>query len=179
MIENRQVILESFETPRTRRTEASWVGRGSSAEVDGRGKRILVVEDEEALRACLRMMLELEGHRVTEACNGAEGLNLFKIGEFDLVITDFEMPVMQGNQLAVGLKLLAPSVPILMVTGSGKALRDAGNPVDALLSKPFKPADLRSAVAKLLPAGPEPRVVSLYQVGLALVSEPRAIAVKA
>lgn len=157
MIENRHTISGTFEPLQTSGAEARWVGHDLRAEpVKPRAKRILIVEDEPPLRAVLRMMLELEGHQVTEACNGAEGLDLFKSREFDLVITDYEMPVMQGNKLAVGIKLAAPSLPVLMVTGSERAGRDARNPVDALLSKPFSVADLRSAVAKLLARAPEP-----------------------
>lgn len=157
MIESRHSVLASFEPLQTRGVEAPWAGHDLSDEpIEVRGKRILVAEDEEPLRAWLRMMLELEGHQVTEASNGAEALNLFKIGEFDLVITDFEMPVMQGNKLAVGIKLLSPSLPILMVTGSARARRDARNPVDDVLSKPFTIADLRCVLGKLLSARPEP-----------------------
>jgi CheY-like chemotaxis protein len=156
MPENRHPVLTSFEPLQTGGAEAPWVGPDLSAEqVEVRGKRILLVEDEEPLRACLRMMLEFAGHQVTEANNGAEGLNLFSIGEYDLVITDFEMPVMGGNRLAIGIKLLAPSLPILMITASEKARRDARNPVDALLNKPFAVTDLFCALQKLLLARPE------------------------
>lgn len=157
MIENRHHVLTSFEPLQNGGAEASWVRPDLSVEqVEVRGKRILLVEDEEPLRACLRMMLEFAGHQVTEANNGAEGLNLFGIGEYDLVITDFDMPVMAGNRLALGIKLLAPSLPILMVTGSERARRDARNPVDALLKKPFTVTDLHCALQKLLLARREP-----------------------
>ena len=157
MIENRHPVLESFEPIHVGGVETLWVGRDVSAEPPViRGKRILLVDDEEPLRACLRMMLELEGYQVTEASNGAEALNLFTKGEFDLVITDFQMPVMEGNKLAVNLKLLAPSLPILMVTASGRAGRDAENPVDALLNKPFTVTELHCALRQLLAASPEP-----------------------
>ena len=148
MIENRHPVLASFEPLHTDGAEAPWV--------EVRGKRILLVEDEEPLRACLRMLLQLEGHQVTEASNGAEAMNLFTSGLFDLVITDFEMPVMKGNALAAAIKLMAPSLPILMVTGSARARRDAENPVDAVLNKPFMPDDLHCALRKLLAAQPEP-----------------------
>ena len=156
MIENNHSILEIVEPPQTGGVEVPWVGGHSSAEQAGvRGKRIVLVDDEEPLRACLRMMLEFEGHHVTEATDGASALNLFTIGEFDLVVTDFQMPVMEGNKLAVNLKLLAPSLPILMITASARARRDAENPVDALLNKPFLVADLRSALAKLFSTASE------------------------
>ncbi len=155
-IENR-TVLESFEPLQSRDAEARWVGHDlSDAQPPVRGKRILIVEDEEPLRACLRMMLELEGHQVIEAGNGAEALKLFAAGEFDLVITDFQMPLMEGDKLAVNIKLLAPAVPILMVTASGRARCDAQNPVNALLNKPFTMTELHCLLGKLLSARPEP-----------------------
>jgi CheY-like chemotaxis protein len=148
MAANRNPVSTIIEPLQTDCDQAPW------AEV--RGKRILVVEDEEPLRACLRMLLEMEGHQVTEAGNGAEALELFGMSHFDLVVTDFEMPVMKGNTLAVHIKQLAPSLPILMITASAKARRNAENPVDALLDKPFVVTDLRRALSTLLSAQTEP-----------------------
>ncbi len=157
MIANEHPILARFDLLETSGAEALLAGcELSTQQAVVRGKRILLVDDEEPLRASLRMMLELDGHQVTEASNGAEALNLFTIGEFDLVITDFEMPVMEGNELAAGLKLLAPSVPILMITASERARRGVENPVDALLNKPLTVSDLRRALEKLLSARPDP-----------------------
>ena len=115
-----------------------------------RGKRLLLVDDESSVREAFRMMLEIDDHTVTEANNGAEALALFTQGEFDLVITDFEMPIMKGNELAVRVKKLAPRQPILMITAYGKELGDSENPVDSILNKPFTLDDLRGAIAKLL-----------------------------
>src|SRR5262249_5643174 len=158
-----------------------WVGRALSAgQVVTRAKRILIVEDEEPLRACLRAMLELEGYQVTEANDGAKALKLFTVDEFDLVITDFQMPLMEGNKLAANIKLLAPSLPILMVTASARARRDADNPVDALLNKPFTVTDLHCALEKLLPARPEPAqpgaVPSLKSPSVTFVPEEQIVA---
>jgi len=162
MIEDRYSVLTGFEPRQTGGAEASWIGPDLSAEnVVVRGKRILLVDDEEPLRACLRMLLELEGLQVTEASNGAEALHLFALGEFDLVITDFQMPLMAGNELAVNLKRLAPSLPILMVTASARARRDADNPVDAMLSKPFDVSELRGTLRKLLSLREEPAQASV------------------
>jgi len=115
-----------------------------------RGKRILLVDDELGVRHAFRMMLEIDEHKVTEANNGAEALDLFIKGQFDLVITDFEMPAMKGNELAVRIKRLAPGQPILMITAYGKELGDSENPVDAIVNKPFTFTDLRRALAELL-----------------------------
>jgi CheY-like chemotaxis protein len=116
-----------------------------------RGKRILLVDDEPSVREAFRMMLKFDGHSVSEANNGAEALDLFSKGQFDLVMTDFEMPVMKGNELAVRIKKLAPKQPILMITAHGKELGDSENPVDSILNKPFTMDNLREAIEKLLP----------------------------
>ena len=115
-----------------------------------RGKRILLVDDEQGVRKSFRMILELDDHTVTEANNGAEALDLYTKGQFDLVATDFEMPVMKGNELAVRIKRLAPKQPILMITAYEKELGDPENPVDSILNKPFTLDNLRGAIAKLL-----------------------------
>jgi len=115
-----------------------------------RGKRILLVDDEPSVRESFRMLLEVDDHAVTEANNGAEAMDLFTKGQFDLVVTDFEMPVMKGDELAVRIKRLAPEQPILMITAYGKELGDPENPVDSVLKKPFTLASLRGAMAGLL-----------------------------
>jgi len=114
------------------------------------GKRILLVDDQPSVRGTIRLMLELDDHIVTEANNGAEALDLFTPGQFDLVTTDFAMPVMKGNELAVRIKQMAPMQPILMITGYAEELGDADNPVDSILKKPFTLESLRGAVAMLL-----------------------------
>jgi CheY-like chemotaxis protein len=165
MFENRHPVSVSYEPLPADSAEAPWVECNLNTEPTAvYGKRILLVDDEEPIRACLRMMLELDGHQITEASNGAAALTLFNIDDFDLIITDFEMPMMKGNELAIGIKQLAPSLPILMITASARARRDAGNPVDALLDKPFTIADLRSALGKLLRAPGQPAEPSLVPI---------------
>ncbi len=154
LIENRDSISASFEPLQAGVPEALCVGRELAAKPSlVRGQRILLVDDEESVRAAMRMLLEIDGHQVAEASNGAEALNLFTHAEFDLVITDFQMPEMRGNELAVSIKLLAPSLPVLMITASDMA-RDTENPADAFLNKPFMLPELRCALGKLLRPGP-------------------------
>ena len=148
---NRHSVSARIEPLQASGAEGRWVKRELSArQAVVRGKRILLVEDEEPLRAALRLMLELDGHQVTEAGNGAEALNLFTLGEFDLVITDLEMPLMEGTELAANLRLLAPSLPLLMITASDRADGDSETPVDLLLHKPLTMCDLRGAIQELL-----------------------------
>jgi CheY-like chemotaxis protein len=113
-------------------------------------KRVLLVEDEPGVRVACRFMLGIDEHAVTEARNGAEALALFSPGQFDLVITDFEMPVMKGDELALRIKLSAPSQPILMITGYEKQPGAPDNPVDAILPKPFTLHELRCAIEKVM-----------------------------
>jgi len=96
------------------------------------------------------LMLGMDGHVVTEAGNGREALDLFTPERFDLVITDYLMPLMKGDELARNIKWLAPSEPILMITGSSGELSGIQVSVDAVLNKPFGFEDLRQAVAQVL-----------------------------
>ena len=95
------------------------------------------------------MLLSVDEHIVKEAQNGAEALELFSKGKFDLVITDFEMPVMKGNELAVRIKQIAPEQPILMITAYSETISPE-NPVDGIINKPFKLEDLRQGIAQAL-----------------------------
>ena len=113
-------------------------------------KRILLVDDQRPVRDAINLLLGLDEHTVVGASNGAEALSLFKPDHFDLVITDFEMPQMKGNELARRIKLISPSQPILMITAYAERLGDARNPVNAVLDKPFQLEDLRQAIAELL-----------------------------
>jgi CheY-like chemotaxis protein len=86
-------------------------------------------------------------HMVTEAANGHEALQLFTGSRYDLVITDYRMPGMLGDELARNIKNLLPAQPILMMTAYIEKLLDAGKPADAVLGKPFSIDDLRRAMA--------------------------------
>jgi CheY-like chemotaxis protein len=112
-------------------------------------KRILLVEGNPRLREAIRLLLYIEGHTVTEAENGRRACLLYTPGDFDLVITDYAMPQMKGDELARTLKCLVPTQPILMIT-SEVQISSSDTPVDALLQSPFKMAELRRIVASLL-----------------------------
>jgi CheY-like chemotaxis protein len=99
-------------------------------------KRILVVDDERLLREVIRLSLGKAGFAVVECNNGAEALALFAKGRFDMVILDYQMPFLKGDELAAAIRRIAPSQKIVMVTGfRHKAGPD--NPVDAVLGKPL------------------------------------------
>ena len=111
-------------------------------------KRILLVEDERLVRESIGRLLSKDQHTVVESNNGVEALSLFTRGQFDLVMTDFEIPFMKGSELATRIKQLVPRQPILMISGHRKR-PGPDNPVDAVLHKPFDLNQLRQAMTKL------------------------------
>jgi len=116
------------------------------------GKSILLVEDDKGVRESIKLLLDVDRHAVTEAANGHEALQLFATSRFDLVITDYLMPEMLGDELAQTLKSLAPAQPILIVTAHAERLGHAGRTADAVLLKPFTLKDLRDALARWIQA---------------------------
>ena len=114
------------------------------------GKRILLVDDEQSIRDAYAMFLNIDEHEVVPAADAAQALSLFEPGKFDLVITDFEMPGMKGNELAIKLKQLSPAQRILMITAYPERCDSVTNPVEHVLNKPFTFEDLRGALAKVL-----------------------------
>ena len=117
--------------------------------------RILVVDDEPFVCDAVKMMLTFDGHLVETASNGKDALEMFDKGKFDLVITDFAMPNMKGDELAATIKARVPGQPVVMITAYAEMLQSSGNPltgVDFVISKPFLLENLREAIAKVAPA---------------------------
>ncbi len=111
---------------------------------DGRALAILLVDDEELVRAGTAEMLREMGHQVTQAGGGAEALAKLQAGQaFDLVVTDYMMPRMDGAELAARIGKLRPGLPVLVITGYSGGDLDLQVPH---LSKPFRQADLAAAI---------------------------------
>ena len=114
-------------------------------------RRILVVDDEPFVCDAVKMMLNFDGHVVETANSAQEALAIFEKGKFDLVITDYAMPNMKGDELAAAIKARAPKQPVVMITAYAEMLQSSGNPlkgVDFVISKPFLLENLREAIAK-------------------------------
>jgi CheY-like chemotaxis protein len=114
-------------------------------------KRILVVDDEPLVCAAVKMMLEFDGHIVQTAGSGKEAMGILEGTKFDLVITDFEMPMMKGDELAAAIKTRDPRQPVVLITAYAEMLQASGNPltgIDHVISKPFLLENLREAIAK-------------------------------
>jgi len=118
--------------------------------------RILLAEDEEPLRAMLVRAFEKE-HSVVAAADGAEALDKLVAanGEFDLLLTDIRMPMMDGIALALSAARDFPKLMILMMTGYADQ-RERAHGLDALIhdvvQKPFSLAQIRGAVNDALAA---------------------------
>ena len=115
-------------------------------------RHILVVDDEPFVCDAVKMMLNFDGHVVETANNGKEALALFDKGNFDVVITDFAMPNMKGDELAAAIKARSPNQPVVMITAYAEMLQASSNPlkgVDCVISKPFLLENLREAIAKV------------------------------
>ena len=115
-------------------------------------KRILVVDDEPFVCDAVKMMLNFDGHVVDTASNAKEALAIFDKSKFDLVITDFAMPEMKGDELAAAIKAKSPGQPVVMITAYAEMLQASGKNmpgVDLVISKPFLLENLRDAIAKV------------------------------
>jgi CheY-like chemotaxis protein len=111
--------------------------------------RILVVDDEEAILYVFERYLSVAGYRVVVAANGADAVRAGEAGPFDLLITDFRMPGMNGVEVIHALRRLQPALPALVISA---------NPIEAgtmpkgvrFLSKPVSMADLLGLIPSLL-----------------------------
>ncbi|OGG46231.1 MAG: hypothetical protein A3F84_28745 [Candidatus Handelsmanbacteria bacterium RIFCSPLOWO2_12_FULL_64_10] len=113
--------------------------------------RILVVDDEPAVREFVAASLVADGHYVETADDGSDGLQRFHSGQFDLVLTDRAMPRMNGDQLAAAVKAASPQTPVILLTGFGDLMEPLGDRpagVDLVLSKPVGLRALREGVVQ-------------------------------
>lgn len=116
-------------------------------------EKILVVEDDKITRRIIKEILNRSGYEVIEAEDGAQGLEMFKADKPNLVLTDYQMPVMNGLRLLSEVRNLNPSIPVIMLTGFGDvALIIKSIQVGAFdfLEKPINTPQLKEVVASAL-----------------------------
>ncbi len=102
-----------------------------------------------AIRDVVSEFLEFMGFEVALAGNGIEALAVFLESSFDLVLTDLQMPVMDGLSLASHIKERSPSTPVILLTGSDRETvrkKVERAPVDSVIFKPFRLEDLQRTV---------------------------------
>jgi DNA-binding NarL/FixJ family response regulator len=133
-------------------------------------RSILIIDDEDLVRAALKRTLALHGYEVSEAPNGKEGLRLYRQIRSDLVLTDLFMPEKEGIETILELRREFPSAKIIAMSGGARAwavdLLPAAKQLGAnlTLSKPFEIDALLSAIEKII--GPPNGAKTEPQTGL-------------
>lgn len=115
-------------------------------------KRILVVDDEENARIALSKILTHEGYDVSSACNGYEALNFLSVKEVELIITDINMPEMNGMTFLRELNRTHPASNVIMITAYG----EVESYIEAMnlgafeyINKPVKFEELNKIIRKI------------------------------
>jgi CheY-like chemotaxis protein len=117
--------------------------------------RILIAEDDDAIRGMVVRALSEDGHELTATTDGATALDVLQLsgGEFDLLLADVQMPVMDGVALALAAGRDHPDIPIMLMTGYADQ-RERAHDLDALvhdvISKPFSVDQIKGAVREAL-----------------------------
>jgi CheY-like chemotaxis protein len=128
--------------------------------------KILIVDDDSAVQATIRLLLERAGHSVVVAGDGSKGLALFEAEDFDLLLLDIFMPGMDGLETMRLMHRQRPLTPIIVISGkpvtwdpgSGPNFLAMATKLGAVtsLQKPFRPAALLMAVDGCLAAAKRP-----------------------
>lgn len=121
--------------------------------IDFQPANILVIEDEKNMREIILEMLSEQGHSVTLAVDGKQGIEFFKKGTYDLVLTNLSMPEMSGWEVVREIKSANPYVKVALMTGCGAQTKEEetkAKGVDFLISKPFKKNQLLFTVSEAI-----------------------------
>ena len=117
----------------------------------GTGGKILVVDDNIDLRIMVSKMLSRLGYEVSSADSAENGLGVFFKDKFDLVLSDYEMPGMDGVAFACSVKKSSPRTRVVIMTGAGKetVFSRKSTAVDKVISKPFTLAEIDETIQNL------------------------------
>jgi two-component system, cell cycle response regulator CpdR len=126
--------------------------------------RILIAEDDEPVRGFVKRALEMDGHQVIAEADGAAALDRLvdEKGDFDMILSDIRMPLMDGIALALAAGRDFPKLPILLMTGFAdqrERAHDLEAIIEDVITKPFSLAEIRAAVGKVLSNGKSQRPV--------------------
>jgi len=116
-------------------------------------RHILLVDDESIVAQTVRLILKKSGYTVDWAEDGRQGLTMFLAERYDLVLSDFKMPGMDGLQLAEAIQAANPATPIIIITAYAQVIE--ANPtrtsnIKQILAKPFSVAELQAAISNAL-----------------------------
>jgi CheY-like chemotaxis protein len=129
---------------------------------DATARRVLVIDDEAAIRTAVRETLGDAGYAVAEACDGVEGVEALRSEPADAVVMDIYMPHQDGFETIRALRRVAPNVRIIAISGGCRGDFDPLKAAellgaDRVLRKPFGIGDVLTALDEVLPAGPPGR----------------------
>ncbi|MBX7247225.1 MAG: response regulator [Candidatus Sumerlaeaceae bacterium] len=117
-------------------------------------KTILIADDNESVRTILKLTLQFKGYNLIEVDNGAKALETLKTTEVDLLISDIDMPQMNGLELLAALRAdpKFASLPILICSAEQDATEEniVARGASGFLTKPCPPSELLGAVAKFV-----------------------------
>jgi two-component system, cell cycle response regulator CpdR len=117
--------------------------------------KLLIVEDDESVRTLAARALERDGHMVTIATDGAQGLELIQreAGGYDLVVSDIRMPEMDGIEMATAAAKQFPAMKIMLMTGYAdqrERAEELNGIIRDVVQKPFTLAEIRARVGRVL-----------------------------
>ena len=115
--------------------------------------KILIVDDEKSIRFALKDIIEFEGHEVSLAADGKEGLEMALANSYDVIFSDIKMPVMDGLEATRRIKAAHPELPIIALTANAfdsdrQQAFEAG--VDEFLSKPISSELCHATIARFI-----------------------------
>lgn len=119
-------------------------------------KRILIVDDEETVRILLFQTLKFFGYEIDTVENGIEAIKRITSKTYDLIITDYRMPKMDGLELTRRIKMINPSIPVLVVTSDGPECELLKSGALACIKKPFNISELQKISQDILDGRPPP-----------------------
>ena len=120
---------------------------------DGRLARVVIVDDDVFVRRLLRLTLPTSEFELAEASDGDIALDLVEARGTELVLLDWQMPNVSGDEVLTRLKKRHPNLPVIVLTAAGEERRRARRlGADAFLTKPFSPLQLLRTIEELLEA---------------------------
>lgn len=149
----RKTDLDVWLDSQRRGGHASAAPSSTPMRLEGVGRRVLIVDDEESIRELLTKTLELAEYETQAVSDGRAGLDLLRREHWDLLIADLRMPEMDGLSLIREARRLHPRLPVIIVTGyssESSAIQAVNLGVVGYLVKPFRIPHVLSAVAKAL-----------------------------
>jgi CheY-like chemotaxis protein len=128
--------------------------------MDGYGKRVLVVEDDYDVRALICLMLNEAGYNVYEASDGLEAMDGLRRRRYDVMLTDYHMPRMDGLELLDLTQAMWPALPVVLASSDVLLTRRAPHgllePAYAILEKPFDRTELLTVIRSAIEGLPKP-----------------------